>query len=46
MSTKSESHDVSVSTIILRANDKKLSQKGFEVNSHFKELCVMKRTLT
>ena len=39
---KTESHDVSVSTIILRGNNKKLNEKGCEVNSPLKELCKEK----
>ena len=39
---KTESHDVSVSTIILRGDNKKLNEKGCEVNSHLKELCKEK----
>ena len=35
---KKEIHDVSVSTIILRTNSKKLNEKGMEVNLHLKEL--------
>ena len=31
-------HDVSVSTIILRTDDKKMKEKGMEVNFHLKEL--------
>ena len=36
---KTESHDVSVSTIILRGDNKKLNEKGCEVISHLKGLC-------
>ena len=39
---KSEKHDVSVSTIILRTDDKILNKKGIEVNSYLKELCKKK----
>ena len=39
---KNEKHDVSVSTIVLRADDKKLNDKGIEVNVHLKELCKEK----
>ena len=39
---KTESHDVSVSTIILRGDNKKLNEKGCEVSSHLKELCKEK----
>ena len=39
---KTESHGVSVSTIILRGDTKKLNEKGCEVNSHLKELCKEK----
>ena len=35
---KNEIHDVSVSTIILRTDNKKLNEKGMEVNLHLKEL--------
>ena len=35
---KNEIHDVSVSTIILRTDDKKLNEKGMEVNLHLKSL--------
>ena len=35
---KNEIHDVSISTIILRTDDRKLNIKGMEVNIHFKEL--------
>ena len=35
---KSGIHDVSVSTITLRTDDKKLNEKGMEVNLHLKEL--------
>ena len=35
---KNEIHDVSVSTVILRADDRKLNEKGMEVNLHLKEL--------
>ena len=33
-----EIHDVSVSTVILRTDDKKLNEKEMEVNLHLKEL--------
>ena len=36
---KTDSHDVSVSTIIVRGDDKKLNGKGFEVHAQLKELC-------
>ena len=39
---KNEKHDVSVSTIILRTDDKILNEKGIEVNSYLKELCKKK----
>ena len=39
---KNEKHDVSVSTNILRTDDKILNEKGIEVNSYFKELCKKK----
>ena len=35
---KNEIHDVSISTIILRTDDKKLNKKGIKVNLHLKEL--------
>ena len=35
---KNEMHNVSVSTITLRTDDKKLSKKGIEVHLHLKEL--------
>ena len=35
---KNEIHDVSVSTFILRLDDKKLNEKEMEVNLHLKEL--------
>ena len=35
---RSEIHDVSVSTTVLTTDDKKLDQKGIEVNLHLKEL--------
>ena len=35
---KNEIHDVSISTIILRTDDKKLNEKRMEVNLHLKEL--------
>ena len=41
---KNEIHDVSVSTIILRTDDKKLNEKGMEVNLHLKELSKEKNT--
>ena len=42
---KNEKHDVSVSTIISRTDDRILNQKGIEVNSYLKELCK-KRTFS
>ena len=39
---KNEKHDVSVSTIILRTDDKILNEIGIEVNSYLKELCIKK----
>ena len=39
---KKEKHDVSVSTIVLRTDDKILKEKGIEVNSYLKELCKKK----
>ena len=36
---KTDSHNVSVSTIIVRGDDKKLNKKGCEVNAQLKELC-------
>ena len=35
---KNKIHDISVSTIVLRANDKKLNEKEMEVNLRLKEL--------
>ena len=35
---KNEVHDISVSIIILRTDDKKLNEKGMEVNLHLKSL--------
>ena len=35
---KNEMLDVSVLTIILRTDDKKMKEKGMEVNFHLKEL--------
>ena len=40
---KTDSHDVSVSAIILKTDDKKLNKKGYEVNSDLKELCEEKK---
>ena len=37
-SFKNKSHDVTVSTITLKSDDKKLNEKGMEVNLHLKEL--------
>ena len=34
--------DVSVSTIIMRTDNKILNEKGIEVNSYLKELCKKK----
>ena len=42
---KNEKHDVSVSKIILRTNDKILNEKGIEVNSCLKELCKKKKNI-
>ena len=39
---KTESHDISVSTIILRTDDTKLNKKECKVNPHLKELCEEK----
>ena len=39
---KHEKQDVSVSTIILRTDDKILNEKGIEVNFYLKELCKKK----
>ena len=39
-----EIHDVSVSTVILRTDDKKLNEKEMEVNLHLKELIKEKNT--
>ena len=36
---KNKKHDASISTIILRTDDKILNEKGIEVNSYLKELC-------
>ena len=36
---KNEIHDVNVSTIMLRTDDKKLNEKGMEINSDLKKLC-------
>ena len=38
-SIKGENCDASISNIILRTDNKKLSQKGHEVSTHLKELC-------
>ena len=35
---KNEMHDVGVSIIVLRTHDKKLNEKGMQVNLHLKEL--------
>ena len=35
---KNEIHNASVSTIILRTDDKKMNEKGMELNLHLKEL--------
>ena len=35
---KNKMHDVSVSTIILRTDDKRLNEKGIEVNLHLEKL--------
>ena len=40
---KNEKHDVSFSTIIFRTYDKKLNEKGMEVNLHLKELSKEKK---
>ena len=42
---KIEKHDVGVSTIILRTDDKILNEKGIEVNYYLKKLCK-KRTFS
>lgn len=31
---KGESHDISIASVILRTDDKRLYQKGYEVNEH------------
>ena len=41
---KGKIHDVIVSTIILRTDDKKLNEKGTEVNLHLKQLSNEKNT--
>ena len=41
-SMKRESYGVSISSIILRTDDKRLHQKGCEVNDHLREKCKMK----
>ena len=41
-SIKNEKHDVSISNIIIRANDKKLEEKRCEVNSFLGKLCKEK----
>ena len=42
---KNKIHDVSVSRIVLRIDDKKLNEKGMEVNLHLKELSKEKNFL-
>ena len=39
---KSEKSDVSISTIITRADKPELNKKGVEVNNHLKEMCKEK----
>ena len=39
---KNEIHDVSISTIILRTDDKNLNEKGIQVSVYLKELCKEK----
>ena len=41
-SMKEESYDVSISSIILSTDDKRLHQKGCEVNDHLREKCKIK----
>ena len=41
-----EIHDVSVSTNILRTDDKKLNEKGMEINFHLKEQSKEKKTFS
>ena len=41
-SVKNEKHDVSISNIIIRADDKKLEEKRCEVNSFLGKLCKEK----
>ena len=41
-SVKGESRDVSISSIILRTDDKQLHEKGGEVNDHLTEKCKAK----
>ena len=38
-SMKDENCDVSISKIILRTDNKKFSQKSWEVNTHLKDMC-------
>ena len=38
-SIKNKKHDVSISNIIIRADDKKLEEKRYEVNSFLGKLC-------
>ena len=38
-SIKNKTHDVSISNIIIRAGDKKLEEKRYEVNSFLGKLC-------
>ena len=42
-SIKNEKHEVSISNIIIRADDKKLEEKRCEVNSFLGKLCKEKR---
>ena len=44
-SVKGESYNVSISSIILRTDDKQLHQKGCEVNRHAREKCKVKNVL-
>ena len=44
-STKNENHDVSISNIIIRVDDKKLEEKRCEINSFLQKLCKEKNFL-
>ena len=41
-SMKGKNCDVSISNIILRTDNKKINQKGQEVNTHLKDMCQVK----